>query len=62
MTNGAVKSTDVLIVGAGPFGIAMAAHAQSLGLDHALLGRPMEFVDRPDAEGDAASLGPRLAP
>jgi cation diffusion facilitator CzcD-associated flavoprotein CzcO len=35
--------TSFLIVGAGPFGLAMAAQAQELGIDHVLLGRPMSF-------------------
>jgi len=35
--------TALLIVGAGPFGLAMAAHAQELGVDHVIIGRPMSF-------------------
>lgn len=35
--------TDVLIIGAGPFGLAMAAYSQYLGLDHLIVGKPMEF-------------------
>jgi lysine/ornithine N-monooxygenase len=35
--------TDILIIGAGPFGLAMAAYARHLGLDHQLAGNPMEF-------------------
>jgi cation diffusion facilitator CzcD-associated flavoprotein CzcO len=35
--------TDVLIIGAGPFGLAMAAYAAHAGLDHRSLGKPMEF-------------------
>jgi cation diffusion facilitator CzcD-associated flavoprotein CzcO len=34
--------TDLLIIGAGPFGLAMAAYAKHLGLDHRLVGTPME--------------------
>ncbi|MGR8979507.1 MAG: NAD(P)-binding domain-containing protein [Gammaproteobacteria bacterium] len=37
------KETDVLIIGAGPFGLAMAAHCRHLGIDHRIVGRPMEF-------------------
>jgi cation diffusion facilitator CzcD-associated flavoprotein CzcO len=35
--------TDVLIIGAGPFGLAMAAYASHAGLDHRIVGKPMEF-------------------
>ena len=35
--------TDLLIIGAGPFGLAIAAQAMHLAFDHLILGRPMEF-------------------
>ena len=35
--------TTFLIVGAGPFGLAMSAQARALGIDHVLLGQPMSF-------------------
>jgi cation diffusion facilitator CzcD-associated flavoprotein CzcO len=35
--------THLLIVGAGPFGLAMAAEAAELGIDHVVLGEPMSF-------------------
>jgi len=35
--------TDVLIIGAGPFGLSVAAHASQLGIDHLIVGKPMEF-------------------
>lgn len=35
--------TAFLIVGAGPFGLSMAARAQALGIDHVVIGRPMSF-------------------
>jgi thioredoxin reductase len=38
--------TDLLIIGAGPFGLAMAAYARHLGLDHQVVGKPMEFWKR----------------
>ena len=43
---GRATATDVLIVGAGPFGIAVAAHVKALGLDFTVLGRPMESWTR----------------
>lgn len=35
--------TSLLIIGAGPFGLAMSAHAQDLGIDHTVIGQPMSF-------------------
>ena len=37
------KKTNLLIIGAGPFGLAMAAYARHLGVDHLVAGKPMEF-------------------
>src|SRR5262249_4735684 len=37
------EQTNLLIVGAGPFGLAMAAHATDLGIAHLVVGKPMEF-------------------
>ena len=39
MTN----DTDLLIIGAGPFGLSMAAYAAHWRLDHFTVGKPMEF-------------------
>jgi len=35
--------TDLLIIGAGPFGLSLAAYAKSLGVDFLVAGRAMEF-------------------
>jgi cation diffusion facilitator CzcD-associated flavoprotein CzcO len=35
--------TDVLIIGAGPFGLALAAQAAHDGINHLIVGKPMEF-------------------
>ncbi len=35
--------TELLIVGAGPYGLGIAAYASSLGIDHLLVGRSMAF-------------------
>lgn len=37
------RETRLLIVGAGPFGLAAAARAIALGLEHVVVGRPMSF-------------------
>jgi cation diffusion facilitator CzcD-associated flavoprotein CzcO len=37
------RETDVLIIGAGPFGLSIAAGASQLGIDHLIVGKPMEF-------------------
>ena len=34
---------SLLIIGAGPFGLALAAEAQALGIDYRVVGKPMEF-------------------
>jgi thioredoxin reductase len=36
-------TTHTLIIGAGPFGLSLAAHLKSQGLDYLIAGRPMEF-------------------
>jgi cation diffusion facilitator CzcD-associated flavoprotein CzcO len=38
-----ISSTDLLIIGAGPFGLSMAAHARHLAIDHVVVGEPMYF-------------------
>lgn len=35
--------TDLLIIGAGPFGIATSSYARHLGIDHVVIGEPMGF-------------------
>lgn len=35
--------TPFLVIGAGPFGLAMAAHAEDRGIEHLVVGRPMAF-------------------
>lgn len=35
--------TEILIVGAGPFGLSIAAQATHDGIDHLIVGKPMEF-------------------
>ena len=40
------ERTPLLIIGAGPFGLAMAAEAGELGIPHVLVGEPMSFWRR----------------
>jgi thioredoxin reductase len=37
------KHVNLLIVGAGPFGLSMAAYAKYHNIDHLVIGRPMSF-------------------
>lgn len=37
------RATDLLIIGAGPFGLALSAQASALGIDHLVVGEPMGF-------------------
>ena len=36
------RELDLLIVGAGPYGLSLAAHARETGLSYRIVGRPME--------------------
>jgi FAD-dependent urate hydroxylase len=36
-----VSTTEVLIIGAGPFGVSISAHLHGLGVNHQIVGRPM---------------------
>ena len=55
--------TDVVIVGAGPYGLSIAAHLQECGIRYRIIGRPMQFwiSQMPDgmqlkSEGFASNL------
>jgi thioredoxin reductase len=56
------KSVDLLIIGAGPFGLAMAAYAQHLGIDYAIVGKPMEFWKAHMPEGTYLRSATHLDP
>src|SRR5882672_8302128 len=36
-------TTDVVIIGAGPYGLSLAAHLQARGVKHRIFGEPMRF-------------------
>jgi cation diffusion facilitator CzcD-associated flavoprotein CzcO len=38
-----VETTTLLVVGAGPYGLAVAAHAQERGIDSRIVGKPLGF-------------------
>lgn len=40
------RELDLLIVGAGPYGLSLAAHARETRLSHRIVGRPMESWSR----------------
>ena len=38
-----MQGTELLVVGAGPFGLALASAASRKGINHVVVGRPMAF-------------------
>jgi cation diffusion facilitator CzcD-associated flavoprotein CzcO len=42
-SDSAQRKTDLLVVGAGPFGLAVSAYARHLGIEHLIVGKPMGF-------------------
>lgn len=39
-------SVDTLVIGAGPFGLSLSAHLRNTGVEHLVLGRPMDAWHR----------------
>jgi thioredoxin reductase len=37
-----VPETEAIVIGAGPFGLSISAHLTALGIDHLIVGRPMD--------------------
>jgi thioredoxin reductase len=37
-----VSASEVLIIGAGPFGLSISTHLRAIGVDHRIVGRPMD--------------------
>jgi thioredoxin reductase len=38
-----VNSTNIAIIGAGPYGLSIAAHLRARGIEHRIIGEPMQF-------------------
>jgi FAD-dependent urate hydroxylase len=37
-----MPATDALVIGAGPFGLSISAHLRALGVEHMIVGRPVD--------------------
>lgn len=37
-----MRASEVLIIGAGPYGLSISAHLRECGIDHLIVGRPMD--------------------
>jgi lysine/ornithine N-monooxygenase len=49
----AITKTRIAIVGAGPYGLSLAAHLAGQGIEHRIFGRPMQFWSQiADAAGE----------
>jgi FAD-dependent urate hydroxylase len=51
-----VNTASVAIVGAGPYGLSIAAHLAAIGIEHRIFGRPMQFWSKIATAGDARYL------
>ena len=53
-----MRSTEVLVIGAGPFGLSVAARAKDCGMDVTVVGEPMAFWKRNMPAGMLLRSGP----
>ena len=37
-----MRASEVLIIGAGPYGLSISTHLRGRGIDHLIVGRPMD--------------------
>lgn len=56
--NDCVRKTSLLVIGAGPYGLSVAANAKGHGIDTVVLGRPMGFWRENMPEGMFLRSGP----
>lgn len=56
------RDLQLLIIGAGPFGLALAAQAVRDGIDHEIVGRPMDFWKSNMPAGTASPACMRPSP
>ena len=45
------SEVDVLVIGAGPYGLSLASHLSGVGIEHRIFGRSMEFWQAGMPEG-----------
>ena len=44
-----MRASEVLIIGAGPYGLSISTHLRGRGIDHLIVGRPMDAWRSPHA-------------
>ena len=51
-----MSRVHVAIVGAGAYGLSLAAHLEAMGINYRIFGRPMQFWSNVAAAGDGRYL------
>lgn len=51
-----MSNTTIAIIGAGPYGLSLAAHLASKNIEHRIFGRPMQFWSKIAEAGDGRFL------
>ena len=39
-----MRATEVLVIGAGPYGLSISTHLRGRGIDHLIVGRPYGYL------------------